>query len=693
MDKVAGQLLTHARALRALCTELAHGAARDAFYAAVDAEIAALESGTLQIVVLAAGSGRVLPVAEAGAAEPLERLRERELARATGATPGPDTMRSGAALQAAGVAELRLVRDLPRVLASPLLWGDVVHHCDVVVLDAGYLDDDAVRDALAVLAVQARCAVCVGVEQDRLVASPFRDLRCWAATPEGEWLAGVARALPPDARALALAEGVIGRLGRCAELLQRHLQADAAAQKFRMTEVARLRRGEDAQEGGGDLREQTERLKAMVEGWARTCHADLARMAEHGILPFDPRLLANRLGVHELVHREEKSPAVARYPVLGHGVFQSMVSHTFVMLPDPSAVEQIRQRLVSALATQTARDAEVLNHRAQDLAARLRAGAPLYPQLAPALDAVRLPTLSAAALAAPVHAIALEVEVEDKLTRVGFFKRLMEGRMVASMAFSFVTMSAGVFVLFGEPNIKRGLMKFSGVIVIMMVLYFAFSMLVRREEEKHELEEVLERIRARLNQEVMRPLARVQQAILKAYAEHVDDVAATVLGAVESLVRSRSAERSRLTEQRKADDELYKAFVARRQQAAASGAQKLPAFVAGIERLRVELQKPDGASQRPASGTSPALASAVNAPTPGTALPAAATARVAATADVAAASPGAAASVAERIAAARAQVVERLASVRPQSASERLAKARAQRAETPAPAADLPAAD
>ena len=46
-----------------------------------------------------------------------------------------------------------------------------------------------------------------------------------------------------------------------------------------------------------------------------------------------------------------------------------------------------------------------------------------------------------------------------------------------------------------------------------MVLYFIFSLLVKGEEEKQELEEVLERVRARLNQDVMRPLSKVQAVV------------------------------------------------------------------------------------------------------------------------------------------------------------------------------------
>jgi hypothetical protein len=683
MDKVEGQLLTHARALRALCGDLAHGAAREAFCARVDAEIDALQHGLLRAVVVGGWP------ADGGAATP---------------RPALERLAADDALRAAGIAEMRVVTDPGRVLLSPLLWGDVVHNCDVVVLTAPITAE--VRGALATLAQQARCAVVPAPHAGARDAScaeaddaatpggteaplPFREVRAIvpAANPTANFTANAAAALgaalPPEVRAQALAEGTIGRLLRCAELLQRHLHAEVAAQKFRAAEVARLRRGEDAQEAGGDMREQTERLKATLDAWTRGCQADLARMAEHGVLPFDPRLLANKVTVHDLLHREEKSPAVTRYPILGHGAFQSLVSHTYVVLPDPAAVEQIRQQLVTALSTQTARDAEVLNHRAQDLAARLRAGVALYPQLKPALDALRLPALAPAALAAPVNAIALEVEVEDKLTRVGFFKRMMEGRMVASMAFSFLTMSAGVFVLFGEPNIKRGLMKFSGVIVIMMVLYFIFSMLVRREEEKQELEEVLERLRARLNQEVMRPLAKVQQAILKAYGEYVEDVAAAVQGAVEAVVRGRTAERARVTEQRKAEDELQKAFLARRQQAATNAAQKLGALATALERLRVELGRPE----TPGLAARPPLASlaptAAPRPAAGAAAPAGTTA---AATERAGAAP--APSLEERVAAARAAMTQRLATAtsKPMSASERLAAARARAAEA-APAA------
>ena len=690
MEKLAGQILTQARSLRALTGDLAHGAAREAFLARLDADIQALTTGTLRITLVPVRPAEPLlaTVANALAATPGECTGALlVLAPAPVAHPAQGPVahaRLGAAAAQAGIGGVVALVDPVRVLASPVLWGHVVNNTDVVVLVGGGERDAQVDAALQVLSASVRTAIRAGdssAGEATGVELPFREVReCPPVDEPAQWPATLAAALPGDARALALGEAVLARLGQAADLLNRHLQAELAALKFRMGEVTRQRKAADAREPGGDPREQAERLKSTLEAWTTSCQADLARTAEHGLLPFDARLLAGRLTRHDLVHREEKSAAVAKYPMLGARVFQSFLTHTYAVLPDSAAVEQIRQRMVTALTAQVTKDVESLNHRAQDLVARLRADAALYPQFAAALATVHVPALAAAAMHAPVMSIALEVEIEDKFTRIGFFKRLMEGRMVASMAFSFLTMSAGVFVLFGDPSIKRGLMKFSGVIVIMMLLYFVFSMLVKGEEEKHELEEVVERIRGRINQEVGRPLAKVQQTILKAYGEFVENVAASVMAMVDGVARARLAERTQVGEQRKAEDELLKAFLARRQQAASAGGQKLPPLTAAFERTRAELQKPAPAAVAPSVRPAMAAGTAVGA---GTAGSTAGLAARPAAGDGAPAAPRPL-TVTERMAQARAEIAARVAGAaasKPMSASERIALAKARPAE------------
>jgi hypothetical protein len=187
------------------------------------------------------------------------------------------------------------------------------------------------------------------------------------------------------------------------------------------------------------------------------------------------------------------------------------------------------------------------------------------------------------------------------------FKRLAEGRMFASMAFSFVTMAAGVFVLFGEPSIKRGLMKFSGVIVIVMLLYFVFSMLVKAEEEKKSLEEKLEKIREQLNQAVQRPLGKAEQGIVKVYQAFVDEVRFSVTTAVDAVVKRQGSIKARIVERRKNEDDLTKGFLQRRQQATSALVQKLQQYVQGLDRAR-------SGSERPAAPALGASALSMRAP-------------------------------------------------------------------------------
>ncbi|HSV17588.1 MAG TPA: hypothetical protein VLR71_04200 [Casimicrobiaceae bacterium] len=686
MDKNTLSIVGQARALRGLCSELTQGAAREAFVARVDAEIARLTSGRVGVAIVvlgATGDGATASLLRDVAQAPLADACVLAVLAARGgqATSGGGVVHAALApaAQALGIDRALVLCDARRVFGSPVLLGRVIEACDVVlVVGPGAGLDEQLAAGVRKLGESARCALRLDAPPDDPVAArldgAFREYRAGSrASGETSWLPMLARELGGEARAAALAEAAAMRLGLCADLLNKHVQAEISLLRFRAADLARLRRGEDAQEPGGDPREQADMLKRTLQEWTDACKADLARSAEQGILPFDPRMLANRLTTHDLLHREEKAAAVIKYPVLGSAVLHPLVTHHFTVLPDPAAVERMRENLVTALRAQVHKDAAALNQRAHDLVARLQANLPLYPSFGAVLTGMRLPTLPLAPAEEAVAAVSLESEAEDKFVRVGFFKRLMEGRMVASMAFSFLTMSAGVFVLFGDPSIKRGLMKFSGVIVIMMVLYFIFSLLVKGEEEKQELDEVLERVRARLNQDVLRPLSKAQGAILKMYNEFVDDVTQSVLEAVEAVARTKSAERARVAEQRKGEDEAIKAFMARRQPAAMAAAQKTAAFATALERVRADLAKP--AASAPAVGTAPGIAAR-----PG----------------VAASGNGAAAgesSLAERAAKARAEALARVAAVgatagaTPMSASARLAAARAQATTSGAPAA------
>ena len=688
MDKNTAPIAAQARALRTLCNDLAHGAAREGFVARLDDELARLAAETVRVVVVpldgareeaTAAFIRELGCGDASAAGALTILTRDAHQQGAGNDVVQRELPSGAS--SPGIDRILVLGDPARVFASPMLLGKVIENCDVVVLAGRGTDvTDSVAGGIRRLGDATRHALRVGAGDPDAFAGriegAFRDVRaCARDNGETSWLAALGRMLPIEQRTSALADAGAARLALWADLLNKQIQAEVALLKFRVADLARLRRGEDVPEAGGDAREQAEMLKATLEAWTNSCHIDLARMAEQGVLPFDSRLIANKLTTGDLLHREERAAAVIKYPILGSAVFHPLVTHHFTVLPNPAAVEQMRERLATALAAQAHKDVDTLNQRAQDLVSRLKANVPLYPSFATALAALRIPVLAPGAVDRPISGTVLESEAEDKFVRVGFFKRLMEGRMVASMAFSFLTMSAGVFVLFGDPSIKRGLMKFSGVIVIMMVLYFIFSLMVKGEEEHQELEEVLERVRARLNADVSRPLAKVQGALLKVYSEFVDDVAASVLEMVESVSRAKTADRARVMEQRKAEDEVVKSFLARRQPAAMGAAQKTAAFVTTLERARAEPARPSTAL--PAAPRPGALAAA---PAPG-----------AATAAPANGAAAPAPTLAERAAAARAQALERATATtaKPMSASERLALAKARMAgSAPSPAAD-----
>ena len=387
--------------------------------------------------------------------------------------------------------------------------------------------------------------------------------------------------------------------------MQKDIQAELAALRFRSSDLGRTRKGEDA--SAGDLKEQSDTIKMLLDQWTSARKDEIARGNEDGVLPFDARLLVTKLTIDNLILRQEQSAAETKYPILRARIFQGLVSHRYTVVPDPAAIDGIRSRMVNALDVQVRKDLELLNQQSGELMDRLRRSAELYPMFADALREIRLPVLQRSSFDRQLNGITVESEVEDSHTHLGLFKRLAEGRMFASMAFSFVTMAAGVFVLFGEPSIKRGLMKFSGVIVIVMLLYFVFSMLVKGEEEKKSLEEKLEKIREQVYQAVQRPLGKTEQGIVKVYQAFVEEVRFSVNTSVDAVVKRQASIKTRLLDGRKNEDELMKGFLQRRQQAASTIVQKLQQFIQGMERAR-------NVAERPATSAVGAVGVATRAP-------------------------------------------------------------------------------
>ena len=653
MEPTIGLVLTQAKTLRQLCSDNAHGAARDAFLARLDDDIEALYAGGLGVTVvplagadiqtlsrLVNGLSTVEPTAELVAGAGLLTIGYHKPSPADdGARSATRVLPLAANAAKAGLRGVNLAVAVHEVFSSPLLFGRLVQETDLLVLvGSAAKEDEVLLAGLARLAEQCRFAIHLALTEtpgtaETLVKGLFRDWQVAPAeTATKSLLEGVWPTVTPEKRREALGHGGLTRLGLHADLLAKQVQSELADLKFRQAEFTRFRRGEDIADGSADLREQADALKASIEQWLSGRKDALALTAADGILPFDPRLLANRLEVHELIHREEKSAAVIKYPILNARFFRPLVSHEFTLLPDPAAISQIQTRLVAALETQVRSDSDSLSQHAGELADSMRRNGELYPLFAGALSSVRLPLLLKDKVARTLESVELEVEAEDRFVREGFFKRLMEGRMVASMAFSFVTMSAGVFVLFGDPSIKRGLMKFSGVIVIMMVLYFIFTLMIAGEEEKKELEEKLEKIRGQIHQAVMRPLAKAEQAILKIYQEFIQEVKDTYLTAIDGVTKVKVAEKARVAEARKREDEVQKTYLQRRQQASVALTQKVPQFIAALDKTRTELDKQAAGAAAPAAapGLRPATPAVASAPSAASAAVAAAQERLAA---------------------------------------------------------------
>ena len=671
MDISPPQVVAQAKALRALCAEFAFGASRDAFLQRVDRDIDTLfrERLRLTLVCLAnppAERWQALAGAEAPAAPAsLVMLRDTSLSDQA-ATLSPAAVELG-------LESALIVRDPAAVFASPILFGHLLQETDLVVV-CGPLaaTDSAIAAGLGRLADTCGTLVhwCSADSDEVMVTAlrgQFRDWRTVAEPCADDVLAMLRATIEADHRRQLCLAGVLARLAMTADLLIRSVQSEAAGIKFRQSEVVRLRQGEDA--GAGEPKEQAELVKSILDEWSAARKEEVTAANEDGVLPFDPRLLANKLTVADLVRRREQSAAESKYSLLSSGFFQSMISHHYTLVPDPVAISNIQSRLVNALDIQVRKDIDLLNQHAGELADRLRRGAEIYPAFADAMKTAQLPVLERAAFDRLFSDIAIEAEVEEAYVQEGVFKRLMAGRMFASMAFSFVTMGAGLFVLFGEPSIKRGLMKFSGVIVIIMIIYFIFSFLIKAEEEKKQLEEKLERIREQINQAVVRPLAKVEQTIVKNYQMFIDEVKGGFGAAIEAVSKIQAADKARLTEQRKAEDEIVKGHAQRRQQAGSSVAQKVQQFLTGLDRLRQD-NKP-AAAARPAAATPPrppatAPVRAATATTPPTAsAPATATddpAPVSAPSAATAPAPAAAAAT-EAAAAARMGAVERLAAL------------------------------
>ena len=591
MSQAAASSPVHAqvRQVRALCTDLPHGPARDALLATVDAISADFTAGRLRVALVAAAD------------TPAERwARWTQGVAATTipaeaalviATPEPAAQSKRVAHVAlakvareAGIASACLVRDPQAVFSSSLLLGHLATHVDVLFLVGEPGDDPVVTQGIA--ALRAACG------------EPVR----W----DGEAPLPVywAEAFDADRRKALCATAALSRLAQAADLGRRVLNDEMGEVKARLADTARARKVDDLSGGSEDLRAQAEIVKQALADWTLSCKEELARAHEDGFLPFDARLLANKLTRTDLLFREEVWAGVTKYPFLNAPIVRPFISHHYVVTPDPAAVDGIRKRLVSSLESQGAKDLERVNQRIGELEQQLRRNVSLYPHFAADIEQVKLPRMAPAELQRPLAALSLEVESEDKFLRVGVFKRLMEGRMVASMIFSFITMLAGVFVLFGDPSIKRTLMKLSGVVVLMMFGFFGFTLLVKKEEEEQELDECVERLRGQLSSATTQPLTRTGQALMKALIAAIEAARERVMTRIEAVARVKGAERTRMTEQRKAEDEMLRAFQQRRQNAATAFAQKAVTLVAALDKMKAApVGAPAVAAAVPAAAT------------------------------------------------------------------------------------------
>ncbi len=620
MEAITAQVLSQAQNLRGLCAEFAHGARRDAFLALVDADIEALLACQLRITVIVLDDGGAELLANIGdVGDPAQAVDQPQavLALLSGRpAQNRDAPSQGsqvlhlplcAAAQELGICGVNMVLAANQMFASPALVGQLLKSTDLIVV-CGRIDG---ANAPLVEGLAQLSAVCEYALHWRAGGNgespghsgrvaPFRHWQTMdPAVDDASLLSMLASPITAEVRQQMVVSATWSRLAQTADLLQKAVQAEVVALKFRTGEMVRMRQAEDA--SSADLKEQTEPLRATLELWAAARKDEIVRGNEDGVLPFDPRLLASRLTIDNLILRQEHSAAEAKYPWLKAKMFQTLVSHRYTVVPDPAAIDAIRSQMLKALDMQVRKDVDLLNQQSGELVDQLRRSAELYPVFAIALKTMRLPVLQRANFDRLLNGITLDADIEDSHTRLGLFKRLAEGRMFASMAFSFVTMSAGVFVLFGEPSIKRGLMKFSGVIVIVMVLYFVFSMLVKSEEEKKSLEEKLEKMREQVNQAVMRPLGKAEQGAVKTYQAFVEEVKACVTAAIDGVLKQKGLARARVGDLRKSEDELVKGFLARRQQAGTVLAQKLPQFVMGLEKARQVSERPPAPAVAPGS--------------------------------------------------------------------------------------------
>jgi hypothetical protein len=169
MDKNTAQIVAQARALRALCSELAHGAAREAFIARVDDEIATLTEERLRLVVVALDRDEPTATFAAdllgGTPAPDVLLACATTRSVTGAVDSATVSQRAlpASARAAGIDQVHVVLDPARVFDSPLLFGRLLEACDVVVLAGrATTPGDELVGALRRLADAARHALRLG---------------------------------------------------------------------------------------------------------------------------------------------------------------------------------------------------------------------------------------------------------------------------------------------------------------------------------------------------------------------------------------------------------------------------------------------------------------------------------------------------------------------------------------------------
>lgn len=574
MEAVLAAVLAHAETLHALCSEFGHGARRSALLDRLESDIQRALDSELHVSVLKLNSDR--PGASAECFPPL--------LLGGGQTPA-----------APKLTRINTVIDFDDVLMSPIKYGEIFHQTDVLVWlepvvspSLHWIDAAAeLAETVATLMVVLQPGQSAHAEVLDL-GSRFESCHVVAVSDEGQTLVDILdKQGLYETRTRLAALALWKRLPLIGDALLREVQSEIQGLKWRSTLLHKTRLADDI--SVGDSKDQSDAVKSVLEIWVNSHKEEVSRSNEDGVLPFDARLLVTRLQVRDLILRKEQSAAEGKYTFLQASWFQALLTQKYAVIPDPVAIDAIRSRMANALDMQVRKDIELLNQQAGELLDRLRRGDPLYPLYAQSLKNVRLPVLQRVDFDRYLNNISLEVEIEDSHSQLGFFKRLAEGRMFASMVFSFVTMIAGVFVFFGDPSIKRGLMQFSGVIVIMMVMYFVFSILVKAEEEKKSLEDKLERIREQVFQALQRPLSKSQQGIVKRYGAFLDEVKLTIGIELEKATKQHTARKSKTTEIKKDEEERIRGFLQKRQQALTTLSQKLAIYLQAVERSRNNL--------------------------------------------------------------------------------------------------------